>query len=215
MHLADYIGETTSYDKKLMLERKDPTSWLKSVSAFANTQGGRLLFGVADDGSRDAYIRIGNESVKASAVELKRLDLMARRGSGFGKILDAYNDASERIGKHVAPSFVSDPSGFVVTLPNLHYAASHGAVASFAGAKKRSAKSGAKSSAIRRGKAAGKNENIIFRAIRDNSHVSIAELQRKTRLSNGGVRKIISVLKSKGKIVRVGGTHGGYWEILK
>ena len=34
-----------------MLERKDPTSWLKSVSAFANTQGGKLLFGVANDGS--------------------------------------------------------------------------------------------------------------------------------------------------------------------
>ncbi len=281
MHMADYIGETTSYDKKLMLERKDPTSWLKSVSAFANTQGGRLLFGMANDGSlvgladaqsdaefisetikmqmdpvpeidlslheedgkrfvvveikagtetpyytfvkghRDAFIRIGNESVRADATQLKR------RGSGFGKILDAYHDASERIGKHVVPSFVSDPSGFVVTLPNLHYAASHGAVASFAGAKKRSAKSsakrgvessaksGAKSSAIRRRKAAGKNENIIFRAIRDNSHVSIAELQRKTRLSNGGVRKIISALKSKGKIVRVGGTHGGYWEVVK
>lgn len=51
MKLKDYIGETTSYDKKLMLERKDPMSWLKSVSAFANTQGGKLLFGVANDGS--------------------------------------------------------------------------------------------------------------------------------------------------------------------
>ena len=50
MNLNDYIGEATAYDKKLMLERKDPTSWLKSVSAFANTQGGRLLFGVANDG---------------------------------------------------------------------------------------------------------------------------------------------------------------------
>ena len=50
MQLKDYIGEATAYDKKLMLERKDPTSWLKSVSAFANTQGGRLLFGVANDG---------------------------------------------------------------------------------------------------------------------------------------------------------------------
>jgi len=50
MNLKDYIGEATAYDKKLMLERKDPTSWLKSVSAFANTQGGRLLFGVANDG---------------------------------------------------------------------------------------------------------------------------------------------------------------------
>ena len=118
-----------------MLERKDPTSWLKSVSAFANTQGGRLLFGVANDGSlvgladaqgdaefisetikaqmdpvpeidlslheedgkrfvvveikagsetpyytfvkghRDAFIRIGNESVRADAIQLKRLVL--------------------------------------------------------------------------------------------------------------------------------------------
>ena len=41
MNLKDYIGEATAYDKKLMLERKDLTSWLKSVSAFANTQGGR------------------------------------------------------------------------------------------------------------------------------------------------------------------------------
>ncbi len=135
MKLEGYIGETTSYDKKLMLERKDPTSWLKSVSAFANTQGGKLLFGVANDGAlcgladaqddsefisetikmqmdpvpeiglsiheedgkrfvvvdvksgsetpyyvfvkghRDAYVRIGNESVRASAIELKRLVL--------------------------------------------------------------------------------------------------------------------------------------------
>ena len=42
MNLKDYIGEATAYDKKLMLERKDPTSWLKSVSAFANTQGGKV-----------------------------------------------------------------------------------------------------------------------------------------------------------------------------
>ena len=141
MDLKDYIGEATAYDKKLMLERRDPTSWLKSVSAFANTQGGRLLFGVANDGSlagladaqgdsefiseaikmqmdpvpeidlslheedgkrfvvveikagsetpyytfvkghRDAYIRIGNESVRASAVELKRLVLKGARRS--------------------------------------------------------------------------------------------------------------------------------------
>ena len=139
MQLKDYIGEATAYDKKLMLERKDPTSWLKSVSAFANTQGGTLLFGVANDGvlvgladaqgdaefiseaikaqmdpvpeidltlheesgkrfvvveikagsetpyytfvkgHRDAYIRIGNESVKATAIELKRLVLKIGR----------------------------------------------------------------------------------------------------------------------------------------
>ena len=92
---------------------------------------------------------------------------------------------------------------------------SSGAKSSAKSGVESSAKSSAKSSAIRQGKTVGKNENIIFRAIRDNSYVSIAELQRKTRLSNGGVRKIISVLKSKGRMVRVGGTNGGRWEVVK
>ena len=43
------IGETTAYDKKQMLEIKRPKSWLKSVSAFANGEGGILIFGINDD----------------------------------------------------------------------------------------------------------------------------------------------------------------------
>lgn len=43
------IGETTAYDKKQMLEVKRPKSWLKSVSAFANGEGGTLIFGISDD----------------------------------------------------------------------------------------------------------------------------------------------------------------------
>ena len=149
LKLNEYIGETTSYDKKLMLERKDPTSWLKSVSAFANTQGGKLLFGVANDGSlvgladaqddsefisetikmqmdpvpeidlslheedgkrfvvveikagsetpyytfvkghRDAYIRIGNESVKATATDIRRL-VMKGEHRTFDSLITPY-----------------------------------------------------------------------------------------------------------------------------
>lgn len=133
-----YIGEATEYDKKETLEERRPKSWLKSVSAFANGNGGVLLFGIADDdalkglpdvktasekiseavkskmdpipsielqirqeegknfillhvapgaetpyyyigdGGRIAYIRVGNESVQATATDLKRLVL---RGS--------------------------------------------------------------------------------------------------------------------------------------
>ncbi len=139
MDMAKYIGEATAYDKKLMLERKEPLSWLKSVSAFANTSGGLLLYGVDNDGNlvglenaerdaedisemikslmdpipefdlslhaedgrkfvlvsvkagtttpyyvflkghRDAYIRIGNESVKANSTDLKRLVLKGEK----------------------------------------------------------------------------------------------------------------------------------------
>ena len=141
MMLGEYIGEATVYDKKLMLERKDPISWLKSVSAFANTRGGKLLYGVSDDGelvglenaekdaediseivktqmdpipqtnlsiheeggkrfvvievfageetpyyvrhkgSLTAYVRVGNESVRADPLELNRLVLKGSRRS--------------------------------------------------------------------------------------------------------------------------------------
>ena len=49
MKISDYIGETTEYDKKEMLEERKPKSWLKSISAFANGIGGALVFGVSDD----------------------------------------------------------------------------------------------------------------------------------------------------------------------
>ena len=49
MELKDLIGEATAYDKKERLEVSRPKSWLKSVSAFANGNGGTLIFGISDD----------------------------------------------------------------------------------------------------------------------------------------------------------------------
>ena len=141
MRINDLVGETTEYDKKLKVELRKPKSWCKSISAFANTLDGALIFGVSDeneiigldnpvkdaekiseiiktklnpipefkmsfhkvkdniliilevfkgdetpyyyynDGSLEAYIRIGNESVKASPTELQRLVLRGRNKS--------------------------------------------------------------------------------------------------------------------------------------
>ena len=150
MNVENLIGEATEYDKKLALEVKRPKSWCKSVSAFANTLGGALVFGISDDGEivglsdpngdaeklseiiktrmepipefrlrfhktedakvllildifkgeetpyyysgdgvLEAYIRVGNESVKASATELKRLVLRGRNTS-FDSQLSTY-----------------------------------------------------------------------------------------------------------------------------
>ena len=49
LEIKNIIGETTEYDKKLKLEVKKPKSWCKSISAFANTLGGFLIFGISDD----------------------------------------------------------------------------------------------------------------------------------------------------------------------
>ena len=142
MNIKDLIGEATEYDKKLALEEKKPKSWCKSVSAFANTFGGALIFGISNegmvvgledpesdaekiseviktrldpmpefklrfhktddgkvlvvldvykgdetpyyysgDGVLEAFVRIGNESVKATATELKRLVLRGKNTS--------------------------------------------------------------------------------------------------------------------------------------
>lgn len=49
MNIHTLIGEASAYDKKEQLEVKRPKSWLKSVSAFANGEGGTLVFGISDD----------------------------------------------------------------------------------------------------------------------------------------------------------------------
>lgn len=50
MDINNLISECTAYDYKSMLEEKRPKSWLKSISAFANGQGGSLFFGIDDNG---------------------------------------------------------------------------------------------------------------------------------------------------------------------
>ena len=102
IHNNTLIAECSSYDFKEMLERKKVKSWLKSVSAFANTDGGSLFYGVNDDGvivglenpqadgvkagtltpyyyyqdgTRTAYTRVGNESVECNSQQLLSLVL--------------------------------------------------------------------------------------------------------------------------------------------
>lgn len=137
----ELIGEATEYDKKRSVERKQVKSWLKSVSAFANSFGGTLIWGITNDdevvglenaesdaefisetiktkidsipkanlrfhmeedkklllldvyagketpyyyvgeGNMTAYIRLGNESVPADNITLKRLVLQGTHRS--------------------------------------------------------------------------------------------------------------------------------------
>lgn len=87
MELKDLIGEATAYDKKEKLEAGKPKSWLKSVSAFANGNGGTLIFGISDDdrivGLADAesdseviseYVKTRLDPVPDIHLEFKNLD---------------------------------------------------------------------------------------------------------------------------------------------
>ena len=68
------IGEATAYDKKEMLEVRRPKSWLKSVSAFANGEGGILIFGISDDGRLAGLADAESDAEKISEEIKSKLD---------------------------------------------------------------------------------------------------------------------------------------------
>lgn len=68
------IGEATVYDKKQMLEVRRPKSWLKSVSAFANGEGGTLIFGISDDDQIVGLADVESDAEKISEEIKSKLD---------------------------------------------------------------------------------------------------------------------------------------------
>ena len=66
--ISTLIAEATTCDFKEALEVKKPKSWLKSVSAFANTAGGTLFFGV--DNSHNV---VGLTDPQKDAEDISRL----------------------------------------------------------------------------------------------------------------------------------------------
>lgn len=70
MKLSDYEkAETSNIDYKESLEKIKPKSWLKSVSAFANTKGGIILFGIEDKSHKS----VGLKDVKEDAETITEL----------------------------------------------------------------------------------------------------------------------------------------------
>lgn len=61
--------EATKIDYKINLEKEKPKSWLKSVSAFANTSGGQILFGFSDD----THEAIGLDDSQLTASKISEL----------------------------------------------------------------------------------------------------------------------------------------------
>ena len=74
MKISDFIGEGTEYEKKEMLEERRPKSWLKSVSAFANGNGGTVLFGVSDAGALVGLKNAKEVSEKVSEIIKAKMD---------------------------------------------------------------------------------------------------------------------------------------------
>ena len=88
MDIKELIGETTEYDKKQAVETKQPKSWCKSVSAFANGFGGALLFGVTNDGEIVGLENPDSDAEKISEIIKSRLDPVPEFKLRFEKFED-------------------------------------------------------------------------------------------------------------------------------
>lgn len=73
--MGTFHAEGSDVDFKRDVETKKPKSWLKTVSAFANTDGGRIVFGVADDSHEVVGVEDPQKSVEAiTALVRDRID---------------------------------------------------------------------------------------------------------------------------------------------
>ena len=123
---SGFVGETTQYDKKILPDFRKPKSWLKSVSAFANGLGGKLIFGVADD---DTLVGIENpkevsekisEAIKDKMDPVPQIDWQIEVVNGKTVvILEVVQGRLYR--EDLLPRMYSNDVDFCVVLCNLNY----------------------------------------------------------------------------------------------
>ena len=142
------IAECSSYDFGEMLERKKVKSWLKSVSAFANTDGGSLFYGVSIVMGGEVHIDIYDDRVElvspgamldgtqiqdrdiykvpsmrrnpVIADMFTQLDYMEKRGSGLRKM----RELTEKLPNFMPgkePQYQTEAISFYTTFYNLNW----------------------------------------------------------------------------------------------
>ena len=99
--ILNFIGETTVYDKKEKIERNKPKSWLKSVSAFANGEGGTLIFGISDNNeiigltNAEEDAEFISEAIKTKLDPIPTIDLKFKELNGKKLIFLYVNEGQE------------------------------------------------------------------------------------------------------------------------
>ena len=97
----NFIGETTTYDKKEKIERNKSKSWLKSVSAFANGEGGTLIFGISDNNeiigltNAEEDAESISEAIKTKLDPIPTIDLKFKELNGKKLIFLYVNEGQE------------------------------------------------------------------------------------------------------------------------
>lgn len=127
-----------------------------------------------------------------------RLKLMERRGSGFRKILDAY-ETQERYAKELKPIFYTDSFNFVLTLWNLNYA--------FDKAQNKAQNKAQKNLLSDR--------EYILILIKDNPSLTQIDLAETMNTYKRKIQMLMKQLTEEGVIKRLGSKKTGSWIIIQ
>lgn len=119
-----------------------------------------------------------------------RMRLMERRGSGFKKILDAY-EAEERYKEELKPVFYTDGYNFFLTLWNLNYA--HDKAQNKA----------------QKNMMSGREHLLLL--LKENPSLTQAELSEMMNKSRRAVQMLMKELLDEGVIERIGSKKTGSW----
>ncbi len=129
-----------------------------------------------------------------------RLDYMERRGSGFKKIMQAY-EVEPNYTENKRPVFYSNATEFRVILKNLNYGND---VLNDVLEVKNDVLKNVKSEA----------EVNILRVIIQNPQITQKELAVQAAVSISTVQRIMKKLIEEEKIIRMNGKRDGYWKVL-
>ncbi|MCD8288271.1 MAG: winged helix-turn-helix transcriptional regulator [Porphyromonadaceae bacterium] len=129
-----------------------------------------------------------------------RLGLMERRGSGFKKIIEAYQ-CYDHLLKCRMPEFRSDSDEFHVTLFNQGYQDNVEPPLSQS------------EESLKERKEFAKATREIYKLVSRNPKVTIEAMSKSLGLSKRQILRHLKRLRESGKITRVGGNKGGEWKI--
>ena len=132
----------------------------------------------------------------------QRLGYMERKGSGLTKIIESYKNAYN-YSEEKKPQFESSRVEFSVTLMNLNYGVNEA--------------NEAKNEANEAKNVTGKIQDIeilLLNILRENPNVTQKELARITGVSRSTIQRLMEEMIKEKKLLRIGATRSGHWEVL-
>ena len=138
---------------------------------------------------------------------LKELDLTEGRSTGVPTI-------QTKLAENGSPRAIfettDDRLTFLVTIP-VHEGCNESSETDILGSETKTKSSETKTKSSER---SSETKDLIIDIIKQDPHITAAEIAMQLNMSSRGVEKQIRKLRELGKIKRTGGRFGGYWEIV-